>query len=134
LEKYAWFNEETLQETFSHGLSLIKIAYKLSNQKSPCIARDKNFAIYNQSVGYSWAEDTFAQGSYSYIQAGQEEIFTAQQEYQGEKVRSLFAPIDNLFFAGEHTTILLDVLGTMEAAVESGERIARIIGRLLDCV
>lgn len=45
-----------------------------------------------------------------------------------EKVRPLFAPISQtLYFAGEHASILTDVLGTMEAACESGERTARMI-------
>lgn len=127
--KYARFTDGSLQELFSNALPLIKHEYTLSNDKSPCVARDKNFAVYHQPVAHSWSEDPFAQGAYSYIGAKQEEIFTAQTECAGEKVRTLFAPINNLFFAGEHTTILLDVLGTMEAAVESGERIARIIER-----
>ncbi|XVN42369.1 MAG: hypothetical protein RCG15_07055 [Candidatus Rickettsia vulgarisii] len=33
---------------------------------------------------------------------------------------------DAIFFVGEHTTIL-ECIGTMEAAVESGERIAQAI-------
>ena len=37
-------------------------------------------------------------------------------------------PIDQkLYFAGEHTSILMEFPGTMEAACESGERAARMI-------
>lgn len=47
---------------------------------------------------------------------------------RGVTHRKLFAPIDQtLYFAGEHATILLDVPGTMEAACESGERVAQAI-------
>jgi len=46
----------------------------------------------------------------------------------GETVKTLFAPIDQmLYFAGEHATILLETPGTIEAACESGERAARMI-------
>lgn len=49
------------------------------------------------------------------------------EEY-GETFKALFAPIQGrLYFAGEHSSILLEVPGTMEAACESGERIARVI-------
>jgi len=64
---------------------------------------------------------------YSYINAGTEELFLAQSIYVQEPIRTLFAPAGKLFFAGEHTTILIDVLGTMVAAVESGTRTARMI-------
>jgi monoamine oxidase len=45
--------------------------------------------------------------------------------YKG-KVKVLFEPVDDkIFFIAEHATIL-DEIGTMEAAVESGERIAEL--------
>ncbi|MDJ1305797.1 MAG: FAD-dependent oxidoreductase [Candidatus Midichloria sp.] len=41
--------------------------------------------------------------------------------------KAIFLPIqDSIFFVGEHTTIL-ECIGAMEAAVESGERIAQAI-------
>ena len=52
----------------------------------------------------------------------------ATQEIEGQIVRALFAPIDNsLYFAGEHTSILFDIPGTLEAACESGEKAAKMI-------
>jgi hypothetical protein len=48
-------------------------------------------------------------------------------EEKEEKFKTAFVPIQNLYFAGEHTSISLEVPGTMEAACESGERIARAI-------
>ena len=46
----------------------------------------------------------------------------------GETVKTLFVPIDEtIYFVGEHTSVLMDVPGTMEAACESGERAARMI-------
>ncbi len=46
-----------------------------------------------------------------------------------EQVKSVFKPIDErLFFIGEHTT--LAYIGSMDGAIESGERTARILQRL----
>ena len=97
-------------------------------------AQDKQFVKYNGPVGKSWSNDPYTQGSYSCIGVGQEQSFLAVEEYAGEKVKSLFAPIDDtLFFAGEHTTTVsaedagFDITGTIEAATEAGERMSRII-------
>ena len=67
-----------------------------------------------------------AQGSYSgYTTALNQELDT-QINYQGIIIKEIFTPVDNrLFFIGEHTTIL-EAIGTMEAAIESGERIAKL--------
>ena len=63
-----------------------------------------------------------------YISPGQETLLTELRKEETEWSKTLFAPIDKqLYFAGEHTSILLDVPGTMEAACESGERAARSI-------
>lgn len=46
--------------------------------------------------------------------------------YSGVKVKALSEPVnDKVFFVGEHTTILNEI-ETMEAAVESGDRIANL--------
>lgn len=99
---------------------------------TPSYAQDGSLISYVGPVGYSWSNDPFVKGSYSYVAAGQEDLLTATQEVEGETVKSLFAPIDQtLFFAGEHASILMDVGGTMEAACESGERTARMIEKVL---
>jgi len=57
---------------------------------------------------------------------------TSLQNQDGEIVRALFAPIgQTLYFSGEHASILMEIPGTMEAACESGERIARMIAKSL---
>jgi monoamine oxidase len=99
---------------------------------TPTFPQDGALVTYEGPVGYSWPNDPFAKGSYSYVAAGQEAVLTATQEVEGETVKSLFAPIDQtLFFAGEHASILMDVGGTMEAACESGERTARMVEKAL---
>ncbi|MCA9508642.1 MAG: hypothetical protein KC505_09495, partial [Myxococcales bacterium] len=48
-----------------------------------------------------WPNDPFIKGSYHNIAPGQEDALATLQEYNGETVKTLFAPIDNtLFFAG----------------------------------
>ena len=55
-------------------------------------------------------------------------MLTATHQEGGQTVKSLFAPINGtLYFAGEQASILMDVAGTMEAACESGERVARMV-------
>lgn len=95
---------------------------------SPVCAKDKNFAAYTCPVRYSWLNDPFVKGSYSYISPGQESILTSITEENGERFKTVFAPNQNLYFVGEHASIS-EVPGTMEAACESGERIARAILR-----
>lgn len=125
---YAHFNATNLAKSVDDILPLARLlSTPVPDAEKPRIARDKQGETYRGIVTHSWPEDPFAQGSYSYIRAGYEEVSTAIEEYRGEKVRSLFAPCKGCYFAGEHATILLDVLGTMEAAVESGERVARIV-------
>jgi monoamine oxidase len=98
----------------------------------PAFAQDGSPVTYDGPVGYSWPNDPFAKGSYSYIAAGQEALMRDTEEAEGVTVKSLFAPIDHtLFFAGEHASTLRDVLGTMEAACESGEKAARMVMRTL---
>ena len=87
---------------------------------------DEHFKVYKSASAYSWADDPYAQGSYSgYTTALNQELDT-QINYQGIIIKEIFTPVDNrLFFIGEHTTIL-EAIGTMEAAIESGERIAKL--------
>lgn len=95
---------------------------------TPVYARDEANLSYEDVVGYSWPNDPYAKGTYSYIASGQENLLTETVRKDGETFKALFAPIaQNLYFVGEHASILFDVPGTMEAACESGERIARTI-------
>lgn len=128
------FSESDLLDVYHRELPMLKMALgqKCLPASMPVLAQDMPYTIYNRSVGYSWPNDPYAKGSYSFIAAGQEEMLTQIHEEGQEKVRSLFAPIDQkLYFVGEHTTTLMEVSGTMEAACESGNRAARMIQRSL---
>jgi monoamine oxidase len=126
-ENTSLFSEDTIRDTYARAREMLAVGYDHFSEEVPAYAKDQNFATYTTAVGYSWPNDRYAKGSYSYIRPGQEELLTAMTEEKGETFKRLFAPIDNLYFAGEHASILLDVPGTMEAACESGERIARAI-------
>jgi monoamine oxidase len=78
---------------------------------------------YAGPVFKSWTKGSYAKGSYSTRGLGKA-VLTEMTTIKGEEVRKIFKPVENrIFFAGEHTTIL-PVLGTMESAIESGERMA----------
>lgn len=95
---------------------------------TPHYATDVSYAKYDGAVGYSWASDRFARGSYSFMGAECEKVLEERIEIEGVQVKALFAPIaGSLYFAGEHATIDDEILGTMEAACESGERVAKLI-------
>ncbi len=101
----------------------------------PVVPQESNFSQYEGPVVKSWAEDPFSRGSYAnygVALSGSKGGLQAQKTtYRGVPVRSLFAPVhDRLFFAGEHTT-MLDEIGTMEAAVESGNNVAKQINALI---
>lgn len=124
------FSTDTIQGTYKQDRPMLEIGFADTCPPfiSPVYARDEAFGIYDKPVGYSWPNDPYVKGSYSYVAPGQESILTAIQEELGEQVKTLFAPINQaLYFAGEHTSVLLDAPGTMEAACESGERVARMI-------
>lgn len=133
----ATFSSDTIQESYMHGYAMLKAALNVQclPELSPITALDKSFISYDRPVGHSWPNDPYAGGSYSYIAPGQESLLTTLGEHEGETIKTLFAPIDNrLYFAGEHTSILMDVPGTMEAACESGERAARMIAKALKTI
>jgi len=94
-------------------------------------AQDAQFVSYNEAVYKSWIYDPYSKGSYTNRAPGTAEWLNETITMQGEGVRKAFSPIhDKIFFAGEHTTTL-ETLGTMEGAVESGERMARLIDKII---
>jgi monoamine oxidase len=124
------FSKETLADAYAQARPMLEKGFKeyCPPFEKPTFAKDENFVTYRSPIGYSWPNDPYARGSYSYISPGQEAALTHLTEIQGESFKTLFTPIeDTLYFVGEHASILLDVPGTMEAACESGERAARTI-------
>ncbi len=94
-------------------------------------AKDSQYVVYKECVYKSWAQDPYSKGSYLNRAPGTATWLSEVEDFQDEKVRKIFKPIENkIFFAGEHTTIL-DAFGTMEGAIESGDRAARLIFKAL---
>lgn len=123
------FSPNTIGDAYSLAYPMIKRGFdNCPSFTTPLYAKDEPSLSYEGAVGYSWPNDPYAKGTYSYIASGQESLLTATTEENGETFKTLFAPIQaRLYFAGEHASILFDVPGTMEAACESGERVARAI-------
>ena len=130
--EYGYFTPHTIHDVFKRDLPFIQQWYNVPPVHDPVVADDCYLKQYTCPVGYSWHHDPYARGTYSYIGVGQEEVLLATCEYKGQMYRKLFLPCNNdtLFFAGEHTTRLVEVLGTIEAAVESGIFAAQAIGNL----
>lgn len=127
--KSSLFLNNSILETYTQSKRMIKRGFgEACPALIPTYASDENFVNYSGPVGYSWPNDPYVRGSYSYISPGQEALLTTLIDEEGETYKKLFAPLqERLYFAGEHASILLDVPGTMEAACESGERVARAI-------
>lgn len=124
---------EELCTAYQKDIAVVAQAYQVDEWKemTPVLAKDELFASYEQPVIHPWAADPFIKGTYSFIASGQEEMLTILCDYEGEKVKKPFIPVNHaLFFAGEHCSTSMDVPGTMEAAVESGEKVARLILKL----
>lgn len=118
--------EETLTNICDLARPAIERVFAGQSFDRPLPAEDRSFVSYNSPISYSWLHDPYAKGSYSYIAAGQETILNSITEDAGEKFKTLFAPLQGLYFTGEHTSISA-VPATMEAACEAGERTARTI-------
>ncbi len=108
-------NKEDLQQLIADILPSIRIAYP-----------EASFPSDIQALAISWKDEEFSKGSYSNLAPHQEKIFQRFIDIQGETLKSVFRPInEQIFFAGEHTSI--DYPATLEGAVESGEKAARLI-------
>lgn len=129
------FSAQTIADAYGHAEELLHASGFDQNRlhgQPLTYAQDATFVNYAGPVGYSWPNDPYAKGSYSHIAPGHEKLMTTMQEIDGNKVKSLFAPIDNqLYFAGEHATTLFDVPGTMEAACQTGNLAADMIEKAL---
>ncbi len=126
------FSTESLVQVLQANLPSIYKAYptiQFPKGITPTPKKDELNVSYNQPVGVSWVQDPFSKGSYSNFGVDQLEFFNEMIEIEGETVRKVFRPINNrIFFAGEHTALIF--YATMEGAVESGEKAARMLNAL----
>lgn len=122
-----------LHHFFSQEASAIEKLYPgifLDHNIQRVDASDKPYIFASTPVGMCWSEEEFSKGSYSFFSAKEpESIHRIEQDWQ-EDIRSAFRSIDNaIFFAGEHTAV--NFPATMEGAVESGEKAARMLTRAI---
>jgi monoamine oxidase len=97
----------------------------------PTTLKEHLFSQYDRPVAISWIHEEFSKGSYSNYGLGTFALFNEFIEEYEESVRKVFRSIDGrIFFAGEHTAMDGDN-GTMDGAVYSGERAARMLERAL---
>lgn len=98
----------------------------------PSAQKEFLFSQYDTPVAISWTREEFSKGSYSNFGIGTFAFFSEFIDEFGESVRKVFRSVNGrIFFAGEHTAPQGDN-GTMDGAVNSGERAARILDRILN--
>lgn len=126
----SYFTRQTISESYKNPRMKLEDLHgeECPPYVEPVYAASIPYAAYDTPVGYSWPNTSYQAGSYSYISPGQEFWLNTFVEENGELYKRLFTPLENsLYFAGEHASILNEVPGTMEAACESGDRIARVV-------
>jgi monoamine oxidase len=129
----AIFDQNGAKSLLDKGIAILKKCYGDMEIGGGSLEQgnDAQFIAYPGVVFKSWVNDAFAKGSYSTRGVGKAAVLNEMTTIYEEQVRTLFRPIrDQIFFAGEHTTTL-SILGTMESAIESGERMARLMGKCL---
>lgn len=123
-----YFSDEGGVSQFKEQIEILKkgrFSLKISPE-NPLEAKNEQFTKYEQAITKTWTEDPYIQGSYTGYNTHLGKILDNRITYKNIEVKEIFSPLqDRIFFIGEHTT-LLEEIGTMEAAVESGERIAKI--------
>lgn len=125
-------NGDFCEKMYNEELSIPKSGFPNAkfSDSLPLWAEDTQMSRYDSPVAKSWVGDNFAQGSYSAFSLGLGGTLAETIHINGIACRKLFAPIGaRIFFAGEHTSVL-DENGTMEAAVESGERAAKLVASI----
>lgn len=118
------------KDLYNHARSMMEIGYSTACPTfgEPQEIDDQFSRHHNSPLSYSWSQNRFSKGTYAYIAPEQENLWHQTIEEDGECFKILFKPIENkIYFTGEHATLPQILPGTMEAACESGERIARAI-------
>lgn len=121
--------QENLKNIFQHESGCLKTLLPQTNINTVFqLIDNKNSVKFPAKgiVGISWQNEKFFKGSYIAITPNIEREYNTLMDYEGQKLRAVFRPIDEqIYFAGEHTSI--DNFGYMEGALESGNMVAKMI-------
>jgi monoamine oxidase len=131
-----WFNQDyTLMTLYFGGNYATQLscstdsAQSLYQKELPALQKlfpEILFPSSEDIVWKGWSQEPFIKGGYSNLGLDSFDLLQEIAYFHNIPVKKVFAPLQNrLFFAGEATT--LEHFGTMEGAVESGERIAKLI-------
>ncbi|HSX26181.1 MAG TPA: NAD(P)/FAD-dependent oxidoreductase [Chlamydiales bacterium] len=129
-----WFNRERTIMTLYFGgkeglISKDTLTQKVEKEKKALKLLFPSLTI-STPILINWKEEEYSKGSYSNWSPTQYDLMADTTTSWGEPVMTIFRPIqDKIFFAGEHTAI--EHSATMEGAVESGERTARMIAKAI---
>jgi monoamine oxidase len=130
-----WFNKKNDVMTFytggQQGLLTVSQVGSFINHELHAVKKFypqlhwQEGSTFNMRIS-DWAADKFSKGSYSNWGIRQYALFHQEMNDYGEPIKKVFRSINRrLFFAGEHTD--LQNSATMEGAVLSGERAARML-------
>lgn len=125
---YGDFDCTSLPQVFNEDLDQLHqiLPTVILNYRKPIMMKPEWMAHYQGPVGVSWVNEEFSKGSYSNLSPEQFDLFNEITFIGNEQVRSVYRPVHGIiFFAGEHTSI--PAPSTMEGAVESGEKAARLL-------
>jgi len=116
--KALWLNFNNLYALEKHlqqHLNILKVLYP-------------SLEIIGEPILINWTAEPYSKGSYSHFGIDQLDRFNQKSTVFGEEVKHAFRPVDEqIFFAGEHTAF--KYYATMEGAVESGDRAARMVAK-----
>lgn len=128
------FDQKGAESMFNKGIAILKKCHGgMKIGEGPLEeATDAQLTSYAGPIFKSWVHDPYAKGSYSNRGVDKASVLNEMTTMKGEEVRNIFRPVHGqIFFAGEHATTL-PVLGTMESAIESGERMARLMAKSVE--
>ncbi|WP_160162306.1 FAD-dependent oxidoreductase [Candidatus Midichloria mitochondrii] len=131
-------HDETIQLVYAHKpisnpskfMNITATGFGIPQQEfvnEPLQVTQQNYNVYKEPIMHYWHHDIYSMGSYSGYSTSSSKELDNITYHDDTCYKTMFLPIqDTIFFVGEHTTIL-ECIGTIEAAVESGERVAQAI-------
>lgn len=100
------FSPETIASSYTQARSMLERGFENCPPfAAPEYAKDEANLSYEGPVGYSWPNDPYAKGTYSYIASGQESILTATVEENNETFKNYSPLFTRIFILRENTLL-----------------------------